>query len=441
MHQRNTTAIHRPRTDWLAIAFLCGLLALLLADFLQVVHRTRPGTDAGHFGDFRHFYFAARALLQHTDLYSSGTGGYLYPPLIAMLYTPIAHLSQRHAAYVALTVSILMDLTAILLAAREFIARLGFAPVARLIFGAALMGAALNFDKIHMELQMFQTNALMFLMFVLALCWLDRRPLLAGVPLGLIFNIKYLSLALLPWLIIRRRWTTAATFVASAIGFSLLPAVFSGWSENLHNLHIAFGGLLHMVGASNGNEQANVEDIAAWFSCSITSTMARMTRFGPSMATAMFCALIIGLLCAALVALLYRREKFPLIAWPAPAQQKSEPWRGLLGLEFSALVVASLCFSPQTNTRHLLLTLLVTIPASVLILAARGVPRWVLAVGMLIILAGYTLPIGNSSISGDKSPALIWLGVGGPCWCLLIGTFTLLSVGLLHLRRLCSGDS
>jgi hypothetical protein len=373
-------------------------------------------------------------MLDHTDLYTSGTGGYLYPPLIAFTYTPVARLAYRHAALVMLAINVL-------LASRAFADRFDLAPrgtlnASRLIAAAALLGVLLNIDKVHLELQMFQTNALMFFLFALSLYWMDRHPLAAGIPLGFILNIKYLSLAMLPWLILRRRWKTAGTFVVSAIVFALLPAIVSGWQTNLHDLGVAYGGLLHMVGigggtANAGAEQANVEDIGAWFSCSITSAMARLTHLGWSLRAGLTLAAGIALTVALLVAAMYRRFAVPVLTWPAANAQRYQPFTAIIGLEFTALIVATLCFSPQTNTRHLLLALMVTIPASLLILSSRGTLRWNLVIGMLIQLAGFTLPWGHSTAtSGDKSPALLWLGVAGPCWCMLIALFTLLSAGL-----------
>ncbi len=401
----------KPDQDRLAnTAFLIAIVAIFLVFFVHVVLRI-TGKDH-HSGDFRHFYYAARALLDHTDLYTSGTAGYLYPPLIAFLYTPIARLPYTLAGIVAVAFNTAFGITGVLLLTREFVDRFDAPKTLRFINAAALLGVLLNFDKIRTELQMFQTNALMFFMFVLTLRWLDRKPLLAGLPLGLIFNIKYLSLAMLPWLIFRRRWWTAIAFIFSAIGFALLPAVISGWKQNLHDLQIAYGGLLHMVGIGTlGAQQANVEDIAAWFSCSLTSTMARTTLLGLPMKLAMICSAIIALITLGVVIMLYRREKLPLLLWPRRKEQLQQPWKGTIGLEFVSIVAATLCFSPQTNTRHLFLVLLVTVPSAVLILGARkSVPRYVVGIAMLILLAGFTLPRGDG-LHGNQL-LMAWVPAG-----------------------------
>jgi hypothetical protein len=206
---------------------------------------------------------------------------------------------------------------------------------------------------------------------------------------------------------------------------------------SIGDLTVAYGGLLHMIGIGQGVEQAHVEDITAGFSCSITSAMARVTIMGPSMGMAMMYAGIIALLSLGVVIMIYQREKLPLFVWPAAQEQTKQPWRGMIGLEYTALLAASLCFSPQTNTKHLFLALLVTIPAAVLLLGALpGVPRYVVGVGVVILLLTFTLPPGDrTSEAYAYHHSVLWIAVGGQCWGLLIGLFTLLSVGLMHVRR------
>jgi hypothetical protein len=406
-------------------------LPVLAVIFLLLVVQINGRISAGHSGDFRHFYFAARALGAHEDLYRSGTGGYLYPPLIAFLYAPIARLTFESAQRAILIFDALLAYGGIVLTAREFVRRFELPGGWSLIAASALLGAMLNLDKIHAELQMFQTNSLMFFMFALTLVLLDRRPLAAGIPLGVIFNIKYLSLGMLPWLIIRRRWGTAGSYVVSAIAFALLPAVVSGWHVNLANLGVAYGGLLHMLGFSNGQvEQANVEDIRDLLSCSITSAMARTTHRGQSLLLPMLGVVCIVLGVVSVLIWRYRRNGIPLFVWPAAAKQTRQPWLTMIGLEFVTIVALTLCFSPQTNTRHLMLALLVTIPLSALLLGLRDrkVRGWMLTAA-LVLAIGFIFPPGGQAKDSIRLVHL-WSGIGGQCWCLLFATMVLCGKGL-----------
>src|SRR5258708_505657 len=81
---------------------IVGIAVLFAFFYFQNLHRILGREH--HQSDFRHFYAAAVAMSQGTDLYKSGTGGYVYPPLLAFLYTPLAHLPDHWAAAVALTI-------------------------------------------------------------------------------------------------------------------------------------------------------------------------------------------------------------------------------------------------------------------------------------------------------------------------------------------------
>src|SRR5437762_3216749 len=77
-----------------------------------------------HQADFRHFYAATVAMSQGKDIYQSGTQGYVYPPLLAFLYLPFAHLSDARAAAIALTINVPLMLAAVLVGSRVAQARL-----------------------------------------------------------------------------------------------------------------------------------------------------------------------------------------------------------------------------------------------------------------------------------------------------------------------------
>jgi hypothetical protein len=433
---------------WLACFLHLGIGVVFLIMILQINRRI----TTGHSGDFRHFYFAAGALLDHRDLYGSvpmdveraglgraptpdeidwyttNTDRYLYPPLIALLYTPLARLRMDHAQRIMLIVNSLFAWGGVVLVARSFVIRFSLPRESVVIALIALMGLLLNEDKVHGDLQMFQTNSLMFLMFAIALALLDRKPILAGFPLGVIMNIKYLSLPMLPWLILRRRWGTAAGCIASSVLFALLPAVISGWQQNLHNLAVAYGGLAHMVGVQGGAEQANVDDIRNYLSCSITSAMARTTRKGESLVKPMIYTAGVAAAAAGLVMARYRLARIAIFLWPDRQQQESSPWPPLITLEFAALIAVTLCFSPQTNTRHLMLATFITLALSTLIFCTKSwLERIMLVIAAIAIAYGFTYPPGGQDSHRQE---MFWFGIGGQCWCLLFAVLVMLFVGV-----------
>ena len=95
---------------FMGIVLVAVWAALLLAFFVNAMRRV-----GGPTGDFVHFYDAARAMVHGEDLYSSGRGGYIYPPLLAFLYTPLAGLSETTAATVLLVVNMSLLLLALFL--------------------------------------------------------------------------------------------------------------------------------------------------------------------------------------------------------------------------------------------------------------------------------------------------------------------------------------
>jgi hypothetical protein len=502
--------------------------------FLVMILQINRRITGKHSGDFRHFYFAAGALLDHRDLYGpvpmdvelkalgrqptpdeidwyiGNTDRYLYPPLIAMLYTPLARLRFDHAQRIMLIVNSLLVWAGILLIARSFVRRFALPADSVVIAFIALMGLLVNEDKIHADLQMFQTNALMFFMFALSLTWLDCRPTLAGLPLGVIMNIKYLSLPMLPWLLLRRRWGTAMGCIASSLLFAFLPAIISGWSTNLHNLTVAYGGLAHMLGKQDTAEQANVDDIRDYLSCSITSAMARTqnvpvlvtlhpkllaahgvtvdqvlaslapykttpgpvrvvdggenlqfdlgtSRIGTGVLREVIVAVENGkqialaevadvryeqghllrpmLYTAGIAAVLvfitlwfYWSAGVPAFLWPALPRQTAQPWRSVIGVEFASIIAVTLCFSPQTNTRHLMLATFITLALSALLVCTRS---WMSR--CLIVLAGAAIAIGFTWPPGGQDShnrEMFWFGIGGQCWCLLLAVMVMIFVGV-----------
>lgn len=413
------------RVFWSLCFIIGGLFGWI---YLYALGRIEHGI-----GDFQHFYWAAAAMWEHIDIYASWKHGYIYPPLLAFLYMPLSFLPLQTAAVVLLTINTGLVLLTLWLCSREFTERFG-APSDRVASaGVALIAALVVVDKVKGELRMWQTDVLMLLMFTLALRWLDRRPLLAGMALGLAFNIKYLAVVFLPYLILRRRWRACAGFVAGAVLFALLPAVQSGWNQNLRDLRTATAGLSDLFGIERApGAAAKINPMGASFSLSITSACARAVGSESASVAAVALAAIIAAACLGVAALLYHRAGMPLWKWQAEARQREQPFRTMIGVEWAGLIVAALAFSPQTNTRHLYLLLLVQIAAAtMLVIPRRGVSVALLLAGMIVLWLSLVLPPGTRSM---HDAVRFWRQVSGPSWCMLLMYATLLSTALRYVQ-------
>src|SRR5262249_25334670 len=109
-------------------------------------------------------------------------------------------------------------------------------------------GLLLNADKVRAVLSLGQTDALTLLVLVLALAWQTRLPVLAGVLLGLAFNIKYQAVIFLPSFLIRRRFAEAFGMLVSSAAGLLAGSLIFGWYRNADYLARAFAGLVEMAG-------------------------------------------------------------------------------------------------------------------------------------------------------------------------------------------------
>ena len=185
-----------------SIAGLVGIFAYLL---IYHFHHERQDNEK-HLGDFPTFYQAAEFARDHKDIYAAGKPKqkYVYPPLTAFLYVPLTYLPRLTAAHVSLVINAGIILLALYLAADTFVRRMDgrgkVLPIA-VAFGVAI----LNENEMRLQLTMLETDAVMLLMFVLALRWLDRLPIGAGLALAFAFNIKYLPIVVVPYLLLHRR--------------------------------------------------------------------------------------------------------------------------------------------------------------------------------------------------------------------------------------------
>jgi hypothetical protein len=428
---------------WHSIACAC-FSAIVLAWFWKVAaHRVgdAPFSGFAHVfstgcGDFEHFFHAAQAMRAGQDIYSAGAQGYIYPPLIAFLFMPLTFLSVQTAAQLMLTVNIAMAAGCAWIASAEALQRFGLANERGLLLKVSTLTLLLSATRLRGEIQMWQTDLPMMLLLLLALRQLDARPWLAGLLLGAAVNIKYLPLVYIPYLLARRRHQAAAWAGLGVLVFALLPALGSGWDANAHHWSRALSGMLRLVGLAGSAEagtSANIDPIAAGYSLSLTSGIARVLGPGFSPLFAMVAAAAAGLVAAVGIARLYRWQEMPLLAWPAPALQRAQPYFAFVMLEWTGLMTFALALSPQTNPRHTSLLLMAFAPMAVILCRPRTAAARVLAVSAVAIaLLGLSIPT-NLDVLGPAFGA--WREIGGAGWCLLLAVPLCLSAGFEQFGR------
>lgn len=422
------------KRGWTAVVVLILVYTWFWVVTSHRVHGTPFSGFAHEFvtgcGDFEHFYRAAKAMREGLDPYTSGVGGYIYPPLIAFLFMPLTLVSVQAAAFIMLALNMALALMCTVIACKEAMRRFSIEkPLGELLAVVALT-TVLAAPRLRSELQMWQTNLPMLAATLLALCWLDRRPQWAGLMLGLAVNIKYLPLVYLPYLLVRRRYTAAGWFLLGSVLFALLPAAYTGLEANLTHWATAASGLAQLLGIKTQAVQAaNIDALTVGHSMSITSGMARIV--GPDAPPALKWLLTGAAVLAAFAALaaVYRRFGVPLLKWPSASEQTAKQtasmYRAVVALEWAALMALALAFSPQTNPRHLVLLLMTFALLSVLLYLPNSsftekrwsASRWFALAALVVMMAGLSLPPGTPEFAAQLA---WWRTLGGPGWSLVV---------------------
>lgn len=421
-----------------SVALLCwsavvGLTAFFVA---SAARRLIRGKGIEDFGDFHVFHDAFRAVLAGEDLYASGTGGYIYPPLFATVFAPLGLIELQHAGALFSVLNGVLLIACLWLAASEFVRRFDARVDKAIVPAAMLVAYAIFGDKVRSEFRLGQTDLMVLCGLLLALRWLGPRPILAGILLGLAGNLKYQSLVMLPYLLVRGRWRALGGALVAMPAFALSTALVHGWERNLAYLGRAFSGLSRMLGLAPPEiDGANIYPITWIRSVSLPSVFARIQEAAalPSGATPALTLLAAGV-CLAGVAVLYRRGGQALfLSRTAARDDRSPRARALVALEWTGLIVAVLVFSPQTTARHVILMLPLGVLAGVMLLVPReGVRRLpLLAAGVFLLLALVLPPGGNQGAA-----VTAWRWIGGISIAALTLLYTTLCCGLRWARTL-----
>lgn len=387
-------------------------------------------TDAGvmilRIDDYFHFWSAGKAMLDGGDIYSTQHGqNYIYPPLMAWLFQPLAMLDQRPGIYIWLMIDAAILLSGLVIFANELVKRLRGTQDWHLVWTTTAIALALLFDKVGAQFKLQQTDGIMLLAMGLALRWMDSRPLLAGMVLGLAGNVKYLSLIALPWFIVRGRWKAAIGTISAFLAGLFIPASTRGWDRNLADLKVAFAGLVEAFGINVDHlPRASSHPITWERSVSLTSTM---FRFAESVALSPLFAIgltgAIALVCVAVVWFAYKKHDIRFF-------RVSSSLHGIIALEWVGLLIASLTFGPQTTARHMIQLAPLFVLAAICYSLVDAKWRRLIVVACIMLALSLVLPPGGKQF---ESALTLWRAVGAVSWISLSLYFLLFLITLPRL--------
>lgn len=381
----------------------------------------------GRIGDFPVFYHAAEAVVNGDDIYASHVRGYLYPPIFAVLLVPLTLVDLATAGGIWAILNGVFLLSAALLLGSNAARALGRASDPLITCAAAAMGLLIVGDKARASLMMGQTDALVLFLISLGLYLTGRRPAASGATIAGAMLIKYQAAIFVPYLVIRRRWRELAGVVAGTSMLLLAPALLFGWERNSHYLSQSLGVLGAVVGHRPEGLIAGPHAMTWDRSVSLTSAIARFAEDASVPVVGMFASIALACgIVAAIGWLIYRAHDVPLFS-PNKCSLDDVRWPRRL-MEPAGLIVAALAFSPQTEGRHMLLAAVLTIPTCAMFLTTpRGGVRLRLALAMLVLILGISLPPGGPEWA---SAVTQWRHIGGASVCLLIAFFVVLNESL-----------
>lgn len=426
-------------------SFLLFLLTLL-PGVIQTWRRQNPvpGRDfSGRFRDFYEFFAAAEVLHRGgsaQEFFTAGKLGYLYPPLLATLLSPFTPLGIFACARLWLLFSLACLVTSAYLICKDSL-RLYFPQEQQrrsgLIWLLAAAVGLLLVDRISVELKMQQCNTLLLLCWCAAAVYAAKRPWLAGLALAVGFNLKFVTVMAVPYLLLRRRFKAGLFFLGFTLVLAVAPALPLGyplaaqlWQGTLRGLETASAS----QSPDTNDSSINSPDPPPSATNTTASRVFSMSRFGTSVTTGLLrvtdnlelpqlgwplvIAAALGYLT--LLTWVYRRSGLNFLTGKSLSSAAPPPY--LPALEWAAVILLMLAFSPQTNSRHFVqhvLTFAYLLPV-VLILPSRGTRLTALACIVVMSVSLWFPPGGNrssltpfwSNISGSTlTPLLLYVPV------------------------------
>ena len=398
--------------------------------------------------DVRIYYDAALALRNGEDMFAAWNPDhpltYIYPPLLALLFIPLTYLPLEPAAAAWTVINVLLLWGCLWFGGKEVMRRCD-GRLDRATLPVILLLAFVYFtSRIKAELDQGQVDFLVLFGVTLGLVLLRRRPVLAGVVLGVVANIKYQTVIFAPYFIIRGWWQSFLGFVAGAVIAALSGSLVIGWELNLDYLARAFSSVTELFGIEYQASAKPMIFPVEWVeSVSLTSTFARWSiGMGWGESGTRVLLVISALACLGIGWWIYAANGSSLFKGRSGRVGRTDSSQAILVLvEWCGLMVAAIAFAPQTKMRHLAVLLLVVIfMAQLLVVRRPGVPIWPLIVSTVLFFLGMVFPLEGEPLESGLTLRESWRAQGGPIWALLLMYFTLCWTALKWVSHARQGD-
>ncbi len=390
--------------------------------------------------DYIHFYKAGEAARTGADIYLSGLGGYIYPPLISVLMLPLSAIDYHWSAVLWTIVNTGIMVAASWLLAREVCQRFGagaaWAHDTVLAWVIAGAGTLAVFDKARAVIQNGQTDTVTLILIAAGFRCERHRPFLCGFWLGLACAVKYHALIFLIYFMTRGRVRECAGMLTGMIVGACAGVPVWGWRTNTDYLRRAAGGMIDMFHIRTDYGPGVAVHSLDWLqSVSVTSGLARM--IGHHEHAWLFAASCGGVAGAAFLVgwWMVTRAGFSLFQgrWGGAERGSDDAPRAMLvGVEWAGLIAATVVFSPQSVARHFyLMAFPAVIVAPAMFFPRAGAPRWPVVAAWGLMFLSMILP---PPVPRWSHAVFQWRFVAGMGWCALVYYFAVLWVTLRWIR-------
>jgi len=191
--------------------------------------------------DFPVYYSAGRSLLNgRTDLYAPDFAlgrvmDYRYPPFFLLAVLPLSLIPYPIAAYVWYLFCAAAVAGCAVIVGRVFDGLRASKTMSVLVALAAAQYfvIALHYGNAHL--------IAVFLLFASLWLFLQRKDLPAAVLISLAITIKLTPALLLPYFVVKKRWTLLVATSLCVIAINLIPSIYFGFRENNQLLRAWYG--------------------------------------------------------------------------------------------------------------------------------------------------------------------------------------------------------
>jgi len=237
------------------------------------------GFEASHRGDFKVFLEAAEAVNAHKNVYalwlSNSCCQYYYSPFFAMLLIPFTYVPYYVVNFLWLSADIYFlyriwkfvssKLDFSFFSAKEY--RL-FIVIA---IALSIRFLLYNFDMVQM------TIFLLWAMFESLNLFENKKNIQGALLLALVINIKIMPIAMIPYLLLRRKFIPALWVVLFSVAFVCLPAIFLGMEYNNFLLAAWFKAINPTNTEHNIDTYLGTQSLTSWLAPLLMHTGGELT--------------------------------------------------------------------------------------------------------------------------------------------------------------------